>query len=280
MKFAVQIQHDENMEYALTCAAEAGFKYVSMGFGSSKIFHSQSWEREILKISELLEKNGLDCIQTHLPYYDLKISAETVDEQLDLAMIRCIKAGALLGSSWNVYHARTALRDGFSLAPEVSFDYAKEAITPLLDEAKRCGTVFAVENLPVFTGLRGMKFYSWDYHHLSDLCDYFGKDSFGVCWDFGHAHYTMVDQPEAFEALGERIVATHVHNNEGFTDSHMLPSQGTMDWEKIMGAFGRCGYDNALTLEINYKPTKTLASYFAHALDCLSELYSYMGQKN
>ena len=86
----------------------------------------------------------------------------------------------------------------------------------------------------------------------------------------------MVDQPEAFSALGDRIVATHVHNNEGFTDSHMLPSQGTMDWPTVMGAFAKCGYDNALTLEINYKPTRSLTSYFAHSLDCLSELYSYM----
>ena len=39
MKHAVQIQHDENLEYALKSAAAAGFRYVSMGFGSSKCFH-------------------------------------------------------------------------------------------------------------------------------------------------------------------------------------------------------------------------------------------------
>ena len=276
MKFAVQIQHDENIEYALRCAMDAGFEYVSLGFGSSKLFHSSDWEKGVIEISDLLEKYGLQCIQTHLPYYDLRISAEVLDEDMDLAMQRCIRAGSMLGAKWNAYHPRTALRDGFSLAPEVSFDYAKEAISPLLDVAKRCDTVLAVENLPVFTGLRGMKFYSWDYHHLLWLCDHFGDECFGVCWDFGHAHYTMIDQREAFSALGERIVATHVHNNEGFTDSHMLPSQGTMDWKKAMGALGGVGYDNALTLEINYRPTATLTSYFAHALDCLSELYGYM----
>lgn len=276
MKFAVQIQHDENMDLALRCAKEAGFEYVALGFGSSKLFHSDEWERGVSEISAKLDALQLKCIQTHLPYYDLRLSAEKTDPALDLAMLRCARASAMLGADWTAYHARTALDGEYNLAAEVSLGYAKEAIKPLLDEAQRVGVTLAVENLPVFTGIRGMKFFSWDYHHLLALCEHFGRDHFGVCWDFGHAHYTMIDQPEAFSALGDRIVATHVHNNEAFTDSHMLPSQGTIDWKTVMGAFGKCGYDNALTLEINYKPTRTLTSYFAHALDCLEELQSFM----
>lgn len=276
MRFAVQIQHNDDMEYALSCAREAGFEYVSMGFGSSKLFHSADWERGVSEIDALLRKNGLRCVQTHLPYYDLRISAEEIDADMDLAMKRCIRAGAMLGAEWNAYHARTVLRGECSLSEDLSFDYAREAIAPLHEEALKCGTTFAVENLPIFTGLRGMRFFSWDWRHLYRLCEHFGDECFGVCWDFGHAHYTMVDQPEAFSALGKRIVATHVHNNERFTDSHFVPSQGNMDWKTVMGALGKTGYDNALTLEINYKATKGLRSFFAHAYDCLDELCSYM----
>ena len=47
----IQIQHDEYMEYIMRCAHEAGFREVSMGFGSSKVFHSDGWEAEIERIT-------------------------------------------------------------------------------------------------------------------------------------------------------------------------------------------------------------------------------------
>ena len=60
MRKAIQIQYREDFEYALKCAADAGFKHISMGFGSSNCFHESDWEKHIMYISKLLKKIRLN----------------------------------------------------------------------------------------------------------------------------------------------------------------------------------------------------------------------------
>ena len=54
-KVALQIQHDNKWEQMLEISAKSGFRFVSMGFGSSKCFHNSDWETEIKKIRDKLD---------------------------------------------------------------------------------------------------------------------------------------------------------------------------------------------------------------------------------
>lgn len=270
MKKAVQIQHDERLEYSLKCAKNAGFEYISMGFGSSKCFHNSDWEKEIIRVDKLLKENSLECIQTHLPYYDLRISAEILDEDMDTAMLRCIEAGRMLGADWNVYHARTAVNDNYS--PRKSMEYAKIAVSPLAEMANKCKSGLAIENLPIWPIWAQGRFFTADYEDLCELHDYFKSEFVSVCWDFGHANLLGNDQEKALSCVDSRIKCTHVHNNYGNDDHHALPSQGKINWEEVIKALKNTGYDGALTLEINYEDKSFLESFFRHALDCLKYL--------
>ena len=267
MKKAVQIQHDERLEYSLKCAKNAGFEYISMGFGSSKCFHNSDWEKEIIRVDKLLKENSLECIQTHLPYYDLRISAEILDEDMDTAMLRCIEAGRMLGADWNVYHARTAVNDNYS--PRKSMEYAKIAVSPLAEMANKCKSGLAIENLPIWPTWAQGRFFTADYEDLCELNDYFKSEFLSVCWDFGHANLLGNNQKKAISCVGSRIKCTHIHNNYGNDDQHALPSQGNINWEEVIKALKNTGYSGALTLEINYEDKSFLESYFRHALDCL-----------
>ena len=270
LKYALQIQHDERFEYALKCAKNAGFRYIAMGFGSSKCFHNADWEKEILRIEKLLKENSLECIQTHLPYYDLTLSSEILDEAMDEAMLRCIEAGRMLGAYWNVYHARTAINENYS--PRKSMELAKIAVAPLAGKAEKCKSGLAIENLPIWPGWAQARFFTADYEDLSELYDHFKSKYVSVCWDFGHANLLGNDQEKAITHVGSRIKCTHIHNNYGREDEHALPSQGNIKWDIVMKALKKTGYDGALTLEINYEDKPFLESFFRHALDCLSYL--------
>lgn len=71
----------------------------------------------------------------------------------------------------------------------------------------------------------------------------------GVCLDYGHAHL-MGDLGEAIEALSGHLWTTHVHDNHGTRDDHLLPFAGTIDWDAAMMATQKIGYDGALMLEV------------------------------
>jgi sugar phosphate isomerase/epimerase len=71
----------------------------------------------------------------------------------------------------------------------------------------------------------------------------------GICLDYGHAHL-MGDLGEAIEAVSGHLWTTHVHDNGGRADDHLVPFAGTIDWGRAMMATQKIGYDGVLMLEV------------------------------
>ena len=51
-----------------------------------------------------------------------------------------------------------------------------------------------------------------------------------VCFDVGHQNFVDKDL-DVVENFDEKIIALHLHNNDGLTDQHTLV--GTLDWQKL-----------------------------------------------
>ena len=83
-------------------------------------------------------------------------------------------------------------------------------------------------------------------HFIEDVLD---RPQIGICLDFGHAHMDG-DLVDAIETVSEHLMTTHVHDNRGRTDDHLVPFEGTIDWPAALTAVQKVGYDGALLLEI------------------------------
>jgi sugar phosphate isomerase/epimerase len=70
----------------------------------------------------------------------------------------------------------------------------------------------------------------------------------GVCLDYGHAHL-LGDVGEALETLSGHLSAAHVHDNRGRRDDHLVPFEGTIDWDAAMMGTQKIGYDDVLMFE-------------------------------
>jgi sugar phosphate isomerase/epimerase len=71
----------------------------------------------------------------------------------------------------------------------------------------------------------------------------------GICLDFGHAHMDG-DLLDAIETVSEHLITTHVHDNRGRTDEHLVPFDGTIDWPSALTAVQKIGYEGALLFEV------------------------------
>ena len=58
------------------------------------------------------------------------------------------------------------------------------------------------------------------------------------------------DLVDAIETVSEHLITTHVHDNRGRTDDHLVPFEGTIDWPAALTAVHKVGYDGTLVLEI------------------------------
>jgi sugar phosphate isomerase/epimerase len=70
-----------------------------------------------------------------------------------------------------------------------------------------------------------------------------------VCLDVGHAHLAG-GAVEAAEILSGHVITTHVHDNAGRSDDHLVPFGGTIDWPGTMMALFKIGYTGPLILEL------------------------------
>ena len=76
-----------------------------------------------------------------------------------------------------------------------------------------------------------------------------GREVFGLCLDSGHLNLIRRDPRRYVAVLGRRIKATHLHDNNGFTDEHIVPFSGTMNWKHLCQALHDAGYSGDLSFE-------------------------------
>lgn len=71
----------------------------------------------------------------------------------------------------------------------------------------------------------------------------------GICLDTGHARL-LGDPVDAIESASGHIIATHVNDNRGSRDDHLVPYDGSIDWARTLLAFLKVGYAGPWTFEL------------------------------
>ena len=71
----------------------------------------------------------------------------------------------------------------------------------------------------------------------------------GICLDFGHA-FLMGDVADTIETVAEHLVSTHVHDNAGKKDDHLVPFDGRINWDMALMTMQKVGYDGTYLMEL------------------------------
>ena len=74
-------------------------------------------------------------------------------------------------------------------------------------------------------------------------------DNLGICMDVGHARL-MGDVIDAIETCSGHLITTHLHDNRGRNDDHLVPGKGVIDWDATLLALQKIGYDEVWMLEL------------------------------
>lgn len=180
--------------------------------------------------------NGIHCNQSHAPF---PIYCDEIRPYLK----RAIECTAEAGGEICVIHP-----DNFKSAEE-----NKEIYQELLPFAKDCGVKIATENM-----------FGWDRqldHATPHACatpedfnahlDAVNDAYFVACLDIGHAEMFGINTSavEMIKALGSRLQALHIHDNDQLHDSHQIPFSMKIDFEGVVRALKEIGYRGYFTLE-------------------------------
>jgi sugar phosphate isomerase/epimerase len=76
----------------------------------------------------------------------------------------------------------------------------------------------------------------------------------GICLDIGHA-FLMGDVIDAIETVSEHLITTHVHDNKGRADDHLVPFDGRINWDAALMTLQKVGYDGTYLMELGNTST-------------------------
>lgn len=213
---------------------------------------NDKWMDWVKEMRELLGELHMTASQAHTPFYNVLDPSSVADHEYTEEMVRrSIMAAGELGVKATVIHAGTHLGDN---------DYKKilkdnvEYLKPHVELAAKYGMKIAVENL--FDKMDPSRGFRRDRYmartdEVIELCDALSEnyDNVGICWDFGHANEMGLNQPQALNMIGSRLIAVHVQDNYGVIDDHLLPYHGTVVWEPIMETLKKINYQGVFAYE-------------------------------
>jgi sugar phosphate isomerase/epimerase len=116
----------------------------------------------------------------------------------------------------------------------------RRSLETLRDAAAGAGVPLALEVLPNDLSRPDV---------LLELLESLELQTAGICLDFGHAHL-LGGAPEAAETLSGQVTTTHVHDNLGTLDNHLVPFDGNIDWPRTLTAMWKIGYAGRYVFEV------------------------------
>jgi len=255
---------------AMRIFKNSGYDYIdaclwAYGKDSEMPLWGDNWRTWTEQYVEDLKETGLKVCQTHgmtlggMEWDDPSLAEYA--ERVWLVNARCLEATAMMGAKCMVMHPANLPHD-----PLYSAKKAKEAnlryLAPFIEQAKRLGVKIAVENMVEFRDGR-RRYCGGQPEELLELVETIGDPSVGICVDTGHANTGGIPAGAYIRAVGKHLLALHIDDNNGKTDSHSLPYFGTVDWDDVMKALSEIGYEEDFSFEVSRArvPNKAIADY-------------------
>lgn len=112
-----------------------------------------------------------------------------------------------------------------------------ESILCLVRFAENVGVKIAIEN-------------TRREDNISFILNEILSDHLGYCFDSSHANLYSDKGETLLKNYGDRLIATHLSDNDGIKDRHWLPGNGIIEWKNIIDSFAINRYEKNLTLEV------------------------------
>ena len=240
-----------SIEECIALCAKAGYKVLDINFHDCSMFYTplwgDSWLDWMYGIKETADRYGIEFSQSHLHFYnyfDPNIENKNLYEE---KIKRGIIGSGILGVKWAVTHAAT---DFWSSEPVKSSKKGNiEYFKSLIEFAGERNVGIAIENLWELN-ISPQRRYTSTAEEVVDLVDNLHYENIGICWDFEHADIMKQDQEASLQFIADRLKATHVSDNNGKNNDHLLPFAGKTDWVNIMKILKQINYQGDFTYEI------------------------------
>lgn len=236
-------QYTKDLKKRIDYLAESGFRYIDLSlYGNADMepFIGSDWKTYAEEIKAYAAEKGMTFVQAHA-YGTNPFSDQQTYDDVVKKVTRGIEVCQVLGIPNIVIHPG----DGKEMEKEEFDTRNKEFFGEFIPTLEKTGVNMLIENSS--KSLRDR--YCMDTaEELKAFIELMDHPQFKVCWDTGHANLEG-GQYEHIVALGDLLAGIHISDNLGEDDNHMMPYQGTVNYDEVLSALVKIGYKGAFTFE-------------------------------
>lgn len=223
----------------------------------------RNWTTSLKSLKKILRETQVNPYSIHAPFSNVmpeKKDSERIDEWVKLVE-KTIEWAIELSSKILVIHPLT-----FGNLDDINYETTKhktiEALKYFVQSIRNTNLKLAVENMH---GLRKQRL-GRDLEELINLVDDIGDAKLGICIDTSHSVFNNSIVSDDITKTGYRLFSVHVSDTfPGIgRDPHLLPGQGSINWNKTIKAAREIDFHGPWVLEVagGGDPDKHLS--FAH----------------
>ena len=221
------------LEKRLRLIADAGFTTTCVWFGHEE---EMVQDGRADQIPALVRDTGLILENIHAPFWhsnylwaESKNDQSTIRQELSNTLLFCGK-----------YHIPIMVMHlTAGNTPHPPNQSGLQLIGDLIKQAEDLGVTIALENSE-----------GYGNHYLEFVFSNIRSTKLGFCYDSSHDFIAKEFRRRALEKWGSLLVTTHLSDNNGIKDDHLLPGRGTIDWHSVMKSFPK-SYKGTLMLEVD-----------------------------
>ena len=229
----IQCVHNNNKEVT---PVETIYAIKNAGFdGVFLQWFNKNWEFSQQEQLELCRKLGLEILFVHLGYKGINDlwSEESQGDELVSGYLNDLDVCKNNRVDMVVMHL-TSKTD----APPPS-QIGLTRLKKIIEYAEKLNIKIAFENTKIFG-------------YLEYVFENIKSDNIGICLDVGHCHAHFDDEFN-WQFFKNKIWAVHLHDNDKSKDQHLLPFDGTIDWNYYETKLNEANYTGPVTLESCYR---------------------------
>lgn len=263
--FSLQAKYDCPLSRMVQLLHEAGFSAVSPIW---------SPELPLEELADCLQEHAMAIQSLHAPRGGLAglwNARDPASPQAEQRILSCIDACARYGIPVMAMHGWQGLAYIF---PETPLDYS--VFDRIVDRAEEKQVSIAFENLEGEEYLQAL---------MTRYCD---RTHVGFCWDSGHDH-CYPHKTDFLKAYGERLIMTHLNDNQGVRDPdgvpsgkddlHFLPGDGNICWSDAIGRLKDTPRQTILNFEVKKRAASTAPGDLLYDGLTLEEFFCLAGQR-
>ena len=207
----------------------------------------EAWQSVLYSAATRAKGKNISIPVCHLSFYMPDPFNDALMQEYSRELKKGIDAARIMGIPLAVAHPIALYSSEHSYGDWVRANM--KFLQPIVEYARERGVKICVENMPSDKQKEaaGNHLYGSCALNIAALAQ---KLNCGICFDVGHANVSGYKMSEQLEILRGKLDVLHIHDNHGVRDEHLLPFDGSVDWQDVADGIKKADFGGILDVEV------------------------------